>query len=169
MKNLSSLKIPYDPDGSLSKKLNKVTSTMIATQGSSLILSLNHGSTEKSYVIVSIDSASNNDYDLKDVLTPPGDFEDIGMNLFNNNLSISYKNLMKESRPMSGNGQAFDLNIKNSFKEKLILKIDGVDRFKGTNVYLVDKYDQKIFNIKQNNNISLPAVKISNYQIFNRK
>lgn len=153
--DLSSLKIPYNANGTISKTMSKAVAFNANNGAASLRLSLNSGSEEKSFVIISIDSTSGNDYYKHDIIAPPGDFEDACMTIQNDKLSAAYKNLLKESRPMIGAGQAFDLNITDKQKEKATLKIEGVNNFKKYEVYLSDSYNYKLYNLKENNVIGL--------------
>ncbi len=164
--NLTLLKIPYNPGSALGKTLSKATAFNANDGTSSLRLSLNSGDTEKSFVIISIDSTSSNDYNSHDILAPPGDFEDAGMAIHNDKLSIAYKYLLKESRPPAGNGQAFNINITDKRKEQLTLKSEGVNNFKGSEVYLADTYNAKLYNMKENNSIVLNPLQQAEYQIL---
>ncbi len=164
--NLSSLKIPYNPDGIISKNLSRVTQLSGGNEKKSLRLSLNAGNKEKSFVIISIDSTSSNDYDINDLLAPPGDFEDIGMRLCNDNLTIGYKSLMRDSRPMEGIGQAYDINITNKQNEKITLEINGLNNFERSEVYLLDLFNHELYNLKVNNVFSLTSITKTSYQIL---
>jgi len=164
--NLSSLKIPYNPNGTISKTMSKSVAFNEKTGTASLRLSFNSGSEEKSFVIISIDSTSGNDYYKHDIIAPPGDFEDAGMTIQNDKLSAAYKNLLKESRPMIGDGQAFDINITNKQKENATLNIEGVNNFKGYEVYLSDSYNYKLYNLKENNVIGLTPLPGSSYRVL---
>jgi hypothetical protein len=144
--NLPSLKIPYNPNGTIGKSIIKAAVFNLNDGTGPLRMSLNIGNEEKSFVIISIDSTSSNDYDIHDLLAPPGDFEDAGITLHNEKLSINYKNLLKESRPMMGSGQAFDINI--------------------TDVFLLDIYNSRLYNLKENNSIVLNPNQESKYQIL---
>jgi hypothetical protein len=163
--NLQYLKIPYNP-GVIGKSLSKAAAFNEYDTTASLRLSAEEGGKEKSYVIISIDSTSSNDYDNHDILAPPGDFEDVGMALYNEKLSIAYKNLLKESRPMTGNGQAFVININDKLKEPLTLKSEGVNNFKNSEVYLVDINNAKLYNLKENNSIIINPALRSEYQVL---
>jgi ligand-binding sensor domain-containing protein len=164
--NLSSLKIPYNPNGTITKIMNKAAAFNGKAGTASLRLSLNTGSEEKSFVIISIDSTAGNDYDKHDIIAPPGDFEDAGMTIHNDKLSSAYKNLLKENRPKIGDGQTFDVDIIDKQKEKVTLKVEGVNNFKGHEVYLLDSYNYKIYNLKENNVIGLTPLSSSSYRVL---
>ncbi len=159
LQNLSSLKIPYNPQGTIGKKTSN-------SHASLLRLFLYEGSELKSSVTISIDSASSNDFDSQDILSPPCDFVDAGINLQNNNLSINYKNLIKECRPQSADGQIFNINVKNKSRSALTLKAEGADNFLQNEIYLQDNYNHKLYNLKENNLIGLPPVINSNYLVL---
>jgi phosphodiesterase/alkaline phosphatase D-like protein len=164
--NLPSLKIPYNPNGTIGKSIIKAAVFNLNDGTGPLRMSLNIGNEEKSFVIISIDSTSSNDYDIHDLLAPPGDFEDAGITLHNEKLSINYKNLLKESRPMMGSGQAFDINITDKQKKQVILKSEGVNNFKVSEVFLLDIYNSRLYNLKENNSIVLNPNQESKYQIL---
>ena len=163
--NLSLLKIPYNPDGNIGKRLDKIVYNK-NNNFSGLKLSLYNNDSALANVIIAIDSTSSDNYDANDILAPPADFEDVGMYIYNACLSISYKHLMKESRPKKVDGQAFDLIVKNIPEEKLTLIIKGIENFKGSEIYLLDQYNHKLNDINENNIITLSPVKQSTYEIL---
>ena len=164
--NLSSLKIPYNPDGVIGKLLRKTASLINDNGNNSLKLSLVVNNKENSFVVISLDSTSSDGFDKQDILIPPADFEDAGINLINNNLSIGCKYLLKETRPQNKEGQAFNLNIIDKRKKQIDLIADGADNFKVSEVYLLDYNNHKMYNLKQKNLIKLSPVEKSNYQIL---
>jgi len=67
---------------------------------------------------------------------------------------------------MIGDGQAFDINITNKQKENATLNIEGVNNFKGYEVYLSDSYNYKLYNLKENNVIGLTPLPGSSYRVL---
>ena len=164
--NLSSLKLEYNPDTSIVKSPAKGLVVNNIDLKNSLKLTLSSGSKDTAFVIIAIDSTSSNNYDIHDVLIPPGDFINTGIALYNKNLSIPYKYMFKESLPLKTDGQIFNIEITDMQKEPITLKLDGINNFTGNEVYLLDKSNARLYNIKANNSISLNPVQEEEYQIL---
>src|SRR5690606_33245433 len=116
------LSIPY-PFGT---SLPKENSSNISSKSLKLKLTSSEFSSE---VIAAFDETAKNDYDDKDYFAPPGNFEEVNIRLVNENLSTSYKQLFIEHRPEVGEGQAFDVVIKNITGEKIKVISEGIENF----------------------------------------
>ena len=108
-----------------------------------------------SEVIAAFDETAKNDYDDKDYFAPPGNFEEVNIRLVNENLSTSYKQLFIEHRPEVGEGQAFDVVIKNITGEKIKVISEGIENFNEHEVFLVDERLKIFYNLKENNEINI--------------
>ncbi|MDO8549948.1 MAG: hypothetical protein Q7S39_07360, partial [Ignavibacteria bacterium] len=82
-----------------------------------------------SEIMIGFETSASNDYDDMDYFAPPGNFEELRINLVNKNLSTSYKQLFIEHRPEIGEGQLFELQIKNTTNKNANLSINGIERF----------------------------------------
>ena len=80
--------------------------------------------------------------------------------------SIKYKNLYIEHRPEIGEGQIFNIEVKNKTDKKVILSAAGMNNFESYEIYLLDERLSKLYNLReqlvveispihQNNNYSL--------------
>lgn len=108
-----------------------------------------------SMVGIGFDPSSSSDYDEMDYKIPPGDFEELRINIVNNNLSISHKQLFIEHRPEVGEGQKFELQIKNNTNKKATLLAEGTEKFNEYEIYLVDETLKKFYNLKIVNEIEI--------------
>lgn len=133
--SLTSLKIPYDPSGTLGKTIEE--NQIVYSEGD-LKISLYANGEEKSKVIIRSNTDASNDYDVNDYFAPPGDFEEARIIIVNDKASSEYKHFMIDSRPEIGEGQIYDLQIKNVSVENVMLKVEGVINYPGYEYYLID-------------------------------
>ena len=153
--NLASLKIPLFSIIIL-PKANEQT-YYISPKNLTLKLSTDEFS---SMVKIGFDPSSSNDYDEMDYKIPPGDFEDLRINIVNDNFSTSHKQLFIEHRPQVGEGQKFDLQMKNNTNKKADLIVEGIEKYEDYETYLVDARLKKFYNLKEVNEIEISK----NYQ-----
>ncbi|OGU70208.1 MAG: hypothetical protein A2V93_04035 [Ignavibacteria bacterium RBG_16_34_14] len=145
-----SLAIPY-PFGTSLPKTNEYPS-FVSDESLKLKLSSAEFSSE---VMIGFDVTASNDYDDKDYFAPPGNFEELGIRLVNNNLSTLYKQLFIEHRHEIGEGQSFELQIKNTTNQKAKLVVNGIEKFAVNEVYLVDERLKKFYDLKVQNEIEI--------------
>ncbi|RPI67782.1 MAG: T9SS C-terminal target domain-containing protein [Ignavibacteriales bacterium] len=145
-----SISIPY-PFGSNLPKENTVPN-LISSQNLKLKLSSSDFSSE---VTVGFDETAKNDYDNMDYFAPPGNFEELNIRLINENLSTSYKQLFIEHRSEIGDGQSFNVQIKNSNGKNAKLSVEGIENFAEHEVYLVDERLKKFYNLNEKNEINI--------------
>jgi hypothetical protein len=154
---LNSLKIPYP----FTTGTQKISEPFYPFSEKNFTLKLN---TEEfsSKVIIGFDQSASYDFDDMDYFAPPGDFEEVRINLINNKLSTSYKQLFTEHRPQVGEGQKFDLLIKNATNKKADLLAEGVEKFTEYEIYLVDERLKKFYDLKTANKIEIKGNHQSN-------
>lgn len=162
---LTSLKIPYDPGGTLGKTSGE-NSVQIAGENDLKLFLLSNGE-EKSKVFIGFNSGSTNDFDNADYFAPPGDFEEARIVIRNNNLSTNYKFLMKETRREIGDGQIYSLEVNNLTGKDLIIKMDGIDNHKNYLFYLIDERLNNEIKLSEDLEIKIGAnVKNNNYRLL---
>ncbi|HSP87036.1 MAG TPA: T9SS type A sorting domain-containing protein, partial [Ignavibacteriaceae bacterium] len=145
-----SLSIPY-PFGTSLPKTNEEPYFL-----SEKNLKLNLSSGEfSSDVKIGFDETANNNYDVKDYFAPPGNFEEVGIRLVNNDFSTNYKQLFIEHRKEIGEGQSFEIQIKNITNKKANLIVSGIEKFTEQEIYLVDERLKKFYNLKTQNQIEI--------------
>ncbi len=165
--NLNSLKISYNPADIAGKEINKLPRIHNEIDKTELKLSLILNDNEKSFVIIAIDSAANDDFDEQDILAPPGDFEETNISLFNKSLSSTYKMLIKETRSEIGEGKIFNAKIKNNLNQKLLLQVEGMVNFNNYEIYLLDNSLHKFYDLHNKNNIEIkPSSNEKDFQII---
>ena len=163
--SLATLKIPYDPAGTLGKTSGE-SNFQIAGEND-LKLSLLSNGEEKSKVFIGFNSESTNDFDNADYFAPPGDFEEARIVIRNSNLSSNYKFLMKESRSEIGEGQIYNLEVKNLTGKELKLSVEGLAKYQGYQIYLVDERLNNGIKLSEDLEIIIAAnVKNNNYQLL---
>src|SRR4030066_2602802 len=162
---LNTLKIPYDPGGTLGKTPGE--NTLQISSENDIKLSLLSNSEEQSKVFIGFNSESTNDFDNADYFAPPGDFEEARVVIRNSNLLTNYKFLMKESRSEIGEGQIYNLEVKNLTEKNLILKIDGMANYQNYLFYLVYERLNNAIKLSGDIKIKIAAnVKNNNYRLL---
>ena len=163
--NQTNLWIPYDPSGILGKVSDENT-LQIAGEGDIKLILISEGE-EKSKAFIGYNSESTNDFDNQDYFAPPGDFEDARIVIRNSNLSTDYKYLMKESRSEIGEGQIYDLEIKNLTGVELICKVEGITKYQNYSIYLLDERLNNSTKLSDNMELSISAnTKLNKYRLF---
>jgi hypothetical protein len=155
VKNQLSLWIPYDPNGVLGKTSDE--NTLQIAEDNDIKLSLLSDGEEKSKVFIGFHSESTNDFDNEDYFAPPGDFEEARIVIRNGNLSTDSKFLMKETRNEVGDGQIYDLEVKNLTGKELTLNINGLANYDAYQVYLIDEKLNNSLKISDDAKIKIPA------------
>ena len=144
--NLSTLIIPYNPNGSIGKSPQINIPNYSVSK--SIHLELYTGDKKLSEACISINPESSNDFDELDYFSPPGDFDEARVEVINENLSTVYKKLFIETRPKIENGQKFYINIKNNLNSELNLKLSGVENFNDYEVCMVNETLNESYNLK---------------------
>ena len=150
---LSTLKIPYNPTGTV---LAKIMKQQIVLRNL-LTVSLLASGEEKSSVEVQFEQDSKTGYDSLDIFAPPGDFEKYSVTIYNPLLSTDYKYLNADHRNFNDDGDNISLKIKNTSNKEIMLRVLGTDYFNEKEVYLLDKRLSKFYNLKEKNEVILPG------------
>lgn len=150
----TSLKIPFVYSGNLSKKLAKAG----LENNKELCISLYLGDQAKSKIELGFIEDANDLLDRYDIFSPPGDFQNYKISLYNENLESSYKHLMKEYRSGIGEGQIFEINLKSVQNVEINLVTEGASQFDENEVYLLDTRLSKIYNLKINTQLSINSL-----------
>lgn len=162
---LTSLKVTYDPAGTLGKTSGE---NMFQVSGENDIkLSLLLNGEERSKAMLGFNSLSTNDFDNADYFAPPGDFEESRIVIRNSDLSTNYKFLMKESRKEIGDGQTYNLEVKNLTGKELNLSFEGLANYQDYQIFLVDERLNNATKLLEDLEIKIPAnVKNNNYRLL---
>ena len=149
----SSLNIPYPFTISTGKiKADKINKFYPADY---LKLALMQNNIEKSFIIAGFNSEAEKAYDELDGLAPPDYFENIRINIEDQEIPFSYKQLFVDYKPIINEGQSFNIKIKNTTKHTVKLITDGIENFSNYEVYLLDNNLNKFYNLKEKNEIIL--------------
>ena len=163
--SLTSLKIPYDPVGTLGKTSDENILQISGESDIKLIL-ISEGE-EKSKAFIGLNSESTNDFDNQDYFAPPGDFEDARIVIRNNSLSTDYKYFMKETRAEIGDGQIYYLELKNFTEQDLTFKIEGLFNYRDYIMYLIDERLGNEIKLFEDLELKIPAnVKNNSYRFL---
>jgi len=163
--NLPTLKIPYDPNGSLGKVLAK--SQQLINTDEYLKFSLSYENKIKSEIFIGIDENSSNGFDEYDYFAAPGDFESVKISLVNKNLPKREKHLFIEQRPEIDEGQVFDVEIKAIPNKRLKLTTEGIENFDDYEIYLLEERLGQLYNLKEKSDITIsPLHQYNNYKVL---
>jgi photosystem II stability/assembly factor-like uncharacterized protein len=163
---LSTLKIPYDPDGGLSKVDNAAPAYYLSPEHIAMTLSGNGKTYSK--VAASFDSRATTDYNKLDYMAPAGDFEEAGIRLIHSFTNAVWDQYFVECRPEIGNGQMFDMKASNTTGKDITLQINEIAGLPDDQqVYLVDKRLCKLIDLRANNKVILSGMhKESEYALL---
>ncbi|MFH0734579.1 MAG: T9SS type A sorting domain-containing protein [bacterium] len=153
--NKTNLKIPYSPSGAGSVQLAKMNKL---NENTFICLELIKENVSINKIYTAINDSASLDFDINDYYAAPGNFEDISLKIYNNNLSSGYKYLFTDTRPLIDEGQMFDLQTKNNTGSVLELVWNKIpETYKDYETYLVDRRINKFYDLKTLNKIDLPA------------
>lgn len=143
---LSTLKIPYSATG---------TGKQVAAGGNVLDIALLLNSTRKAEISIGISELAEPGIDDFDIFSPPWQFCDAGLVIYNKDIETNYKYLQTEFRPVFTDGQEFNIIIKNNLQGKTDMVFNGLDQFAKYQVYLLDKQSVKLTDLKQINRVEI--------------
>jgi len=158
---LTSLKIPYiSPGGSPLLKqqieISEELEIILAMEGE-----------RKSTITIGFSEEAKPGVDKLDIFSPPSAFCVINLALFNEGLETNYKYLDKEYRAEIGEGQQFDIKLKNTTGKKLELITEEIGGFDEYEIYLLDKRLNKLYNLKEQNRVEVKrSVKSGDYSLL---
>jgi hypothetical protein len=140
---LSSLKIPY-PNGSSLPKISDEHSEDIPVL--SISLRQDDVRTHPVYIRIPVEKSYKGDRLYR--YAPPGDFQEISVALYDEDLPTEYKLLSEDSREPSSEGYVFTLHVRSKQNKPSDLIIDGLDNFEGFETLLIDKHTGKTYTIR---------------------
>ncbi len=100
-------------------------------------------------IFIDFSAGAKSGLDPMDKFSPPANFCEIDMALFNADLPTNYKYLKSEFRPAIGEGQEYIIAVKNTTEKVLELKLHGLQNFTGYEVYLFDEERKKVYDLKK--------------------
>ncbi|MDP3684357.1 MAG: T9SS type A sorting domain-containing protein, partial [Ignavibacteria bacterium] len=150
----TSLKIPYDANGTLKKFFKEKEEYLLGEKG--FTINCIGGGIDKPFIYAGFNSKASDDLDNYDYFMPPADFGEVSLVLQNDSLSTDYKKLIVEQRKEIGEGTQFDFTARNSGKQQVQLSINGIEFFPESETYLLDKQYNKFTNLKEKNVFTLP-------------
>ena len=145
------LLIPYPVNKSIP------SNTMEEAPVNGLILALQDDTIVHGKINIVFDENSSADFDNRDVMIPPGDFEVAGIRILAPQLSTRYKELYTESRPYLGDGQCYQVQLKNQFNRPLQLNCTGFENLPGEEVWLVSNQVNHHFDLKSQPSVEIPS------------
>jgi hypothetical protein len=144
---LTNLKIPYITSSGLGKDYNTATNEL------EIFLSLNN--IVQAQINAGFSDEASPGIDMLDIFSPPSVFCDVSMSIYNKEVETSYKYLQKEYRPEIGEGQEFNIFLKNTTDKNLEMVINGLQNFIDYEIYLLDKQIMRLYDLKITNNIEI--------------
>jgi len=138
---LSALKIPYSISGNLEKRNSP--------DKKELDIKISLDNENRSQVTIGFSELAEMGVDLLDIFSPPSQFCEINISIYNKEIETSYKYLQKEYRKEIGDGQEFNVLVKNNTDKNTELSFGGLDKFIDYEIYLVDIYQSKFYDLKK--------------------
>jgi hypothetical protein len=146
---LTNLNIPYASLTALPKQnsvgLNELEITLTAD------------AMQKGLISAGISEDAKNGIDQLDVFSPPSQFCEISMSLYNNTMETDYKYLQKDFRPEIGEGQEFNFSVKNISDQTLDMVVNGMEKFTGYEIFLLDKSLFKLYDLTKQSSFEIRA------------
>ena len=159
--NLSGLKIPYYP----AMKLISLYEEQLYTPA--VFMKLHSETKQLASISIVFHPESSFDYDRLDRLIPPGDFEKTGIRIIAPQLSIGYKQLTSEYRPVIGEGQEYPIQVKNKTDEPCVISTTLSDMTKGLEIWLVNNRINQAVNLNEENSLNVyPSNEPWNYTLY---
>lgn len=146
---LNGLKIPYLPTtGALRQEYPSGTAKEID-------IALMLEGAKKSRITMGFSDDAANGLDKLDIFSPPAIFSEISLALYNLNLPTHYKYLQKEYRPEIGEGQQYEIVVKNTSANTVSLLASGLENFSEYEICLLDRKMIKFYDLKDRNAIQI--------------
>ena len=143
---MESLKIPYiSYDNSIPKVNNQVNAQ------NELEILLSEKNIALSSLILGYSENANPGVDSFDKFSPPAGFSEINFAIYNKELETNYKYLRKDVRPAIGEGQEYDLVVKNTSDKNLVFTTLGLENFENYMVCILDKSTMKLCDLRKQN------------------
>lgn len=154
-KGLDSLKVPKP--AAKETKLNITQRFNVNNLKDPITITLKNNGASESQAYITINQAASYDLDDLDQFTPPVNFEDAKVYLYNDELNSLYKNMFIEARPAIGEGQAFDLRVKHNMPGAYSLVFEGLEKYSANELYLINKRSLKFYSLKENPALALSS------------
>ena len=90
-------------------------------------------------------------------MIPPGDFEVAGIRILAPQMNNTCKELYTESRRAVGEGQSYNVQIKNHLEKTLQLNCSGFENFRGEEIWLVNNRVNHHADLKRTPVVEIPA------------
>jgi ligand-binding sensor domain-containing protein len=165
--SLTSLNIPYNSTGKLGKiSVPKNSASNDTTLVKEIEISLLKNSGKISSVFAAVNPKASVDFDQFDHLAPPADFQDENIAIVNDSLSINYKKLIKDCRPVIGDGKEFYFVVNNKKGSELKLNFNGLSSFSSYKCFLINCDSKEFFNLNDQNTFVIDSKKTSNYKLL---
>ena len=110
---------------------------------------------EKTGISIGISEDAKPGMDKLDIYSPPLDFCDVFIAINNPDLESNIKILEKEFRPEIGEGQEYNLIVKNISDETITLFAKGLEYFGKYEIYVLDNILNKMYDLKKQNTIEV--------------
>jgi len=166
-RNLPSVRIPYVFSASTAHKGGSWPQNVSSVQNNLVKLSLSCEHAEPLSVTVGFDPSVSDTVNKLNIFAPPDDFSNVDMQIIDENVDGYWKRLFSDFRNQIGNGQSFDLEVKNLTGKGATLKPMLAGGFENYSVYLVDKGMHILYDLKKTDSIVISgAYKYKSYEIL---
>jgi hypothetical protein len=144
---LTALKIPYNTPGNLEKNNSP--------DKKELEITITSDNENKSQVTIGFSEWAETGTDLLDIFSPPSQFCEINISIYNKEIETSYKHLQKEYRKEINEGQEFNILVENNSDKNLKMFFNGLENFIDYEIYLIDIIKDKSYDLKKTENIEI--------------
>ena len=154
-RNLTTLKVPYVytslPQMTKISEYGEVSSVPEGT----IKLSLSAGSAKCLPAIIGFNPEAADTIDKFDIFAPPDNFDELRIQVVDQSARGNWKKLYSDFRSEVGNGQAFNVEVKNLTNEPATVKPILQAGFENYDVYLVDNGTHSFCDLKTTDSISI--------------
>ncbi|HUI29861.1 MAG TPA: fibronectin type III domain-containing protein [Candidatus Acidoferrales bacterium] len=162
--NLVSLKVPYIT--TVQNKKEERPWKVSSDQKNEVKLSLLSKKNQPLPISVGFYTEASDTLDNVNIFAPPDNFEDVRIQVVDQNVGGNWKKLYVDFRNEIGKGQSFDIEVKNLSGDPVTMNsfVHGLEDY---GVYLVDNGTHAFYNLKTSDSILIGGVyKYKNYALL---
>lgn len=165
--NLTSLRIPYVYSTISQSKPGKPYGKVSSIQDNVVTLSLSSSRNKSLLVSVGFDPTVSDTLNKRDIFAPPDNFDNMRIHVVDQDVAGYWKKLYFDFKTEIGQGQSFDVEVKNLTGKTAAIKPMLTSGFDNYGVYLVDNGTHTFYDLKTVDSISVGgAYKYKSYALL---
>jgi hypothetical protein len=154
-RNLPSLRVPYVYSATAASKAVGPLTKVSSVQNDVLRLVLSSKQLEALPLTVGFDPTVSDSLNKLNVFAPPDNFDDLRIQVVDQNVRGDWKDLYADFRSEIGKGQSFDVQVKNLTGHTVTVRASLTSSFENYRVYLVDNGTHTFYDLKTTDSISV--------------